>query len=109
MTPGSRVGHSESDFGGSLDRHFENMGGVHSGGDMQATIRFKGETHHLTREDIMRVAGRETPEKLVAYAWETPLYFFSVDIYTCKPFDPIDVVEFTVEFLDTKRVVAKGF
>jgi hypothetical protein len=43
------------------------------------------------------------------YAWETPLYFFSVDIYTCKPFDPIDVVEFTAEFLDTKRVVAKGF
>jgi S-adenosylmethionine decarboxylase len=43
------------------------------------------------------------------YAWETPLYFFSVDIYTCKPFDPIDVVEFTAEFLNTKRVVAKGF
>jgi S-adenosylmethionine decarboxylase len=43
------------------------------------------------------------------YAWDEPLCFFSVDIYTCKAFDPIDVVEFTAEFLDTKRVVAKGF
>src|SRR5689334_22565019 len=32
------------------------------------------------------------------YAWETPMLFFSVDIYTCKPFDPGAAVEFTREF-----------
>jgi S-adenosylmethionine decarboxylase len=43
------------------------------------------------------------------YAWDEPQLFFSVDIYTCKAFDPLEVVEFTAEFLDTERVVAKGF
>jgi len=43
------------------------------------------------------------------YAWEDPLLFFSVDIYTCKPFDPGLVVDFTAEYLNTRRVVAKGF
>jgi S-adenosylmethionine decarboxylase len=43
------------------------------------------------------------------YAWDEPHLFFSVDIYTCKAFDPIEVVDFTAEFLDTERVVAKGF
>jgi S-adenosylmethionine decarboxylase len=43
------------------------------------------------------------------YAWDEPQRFFSVDIYTCKAFDPIEVVDFTAEFLDTERVVARGF
>jgi S-adenosylmethionine decarboxylase len=43
------------------------------------------------------------------YAWEDPLLFFSVDIYTCKPFDPGVVVDFTAEYLNSRRVVAKGF
>jgi hypothetical protein len=43
------------------------------------------------------------------YAWETPKLFFSVDIYTCKAFDPSIAVEFTKGFFDAPEVVAKGF
>lgn len=43
------------------------------------------------------------------YAWEQPLRFFSVDIYTCKPFNPLTALDFTSEFFDTTRCVAKGF
>ena len=32
------------------------------------------------------------------YAWEQPRLFFSVDIYTCRAFDPADAVRFTAEF-----------
>jgi hypothetical protein len=43
------------------------------------------------------------------YAWEQPLLFFSVDIYTCKAFDPIQVVRFTQDFFDATQVVARAF
>jgi len=43
------------------------------------------------------------------YAWEQPMLFFSVDIYTCKEFDPLDAVEFTKTFFDTTTVEYKGF
>lgn len=43
------------------------------------------------------------------YAWEEPLLFFSVDIYTCAPFDAKDVVEFTSAYFDADEVVAKAF
>jgi S-adenosylmethionine decarboxylase len=43
------------------------------------------------------------------YAWEQPLLFFSVDIYTCKAFDPEAAVRFTKEFFDAKQIVSKGF
>lgn len=43
------------------------------------------------------------------YAWEQPTVFFSVDIYTCRPFDALRVAEFTRDFLRADRVVAKGF
>jgi S-adenosylmethionine decarboxylase len=43
------------------------------------------------------------------YAWEQPLLFFSVDIYTCQAFDPERAVRFTAEFFDASPVVAKGF
>lgn len=43
------------------------------------------------------------------YAWETPVLFFSVDIYTCKPFDVARAVEFTRGFFDAPEVVAKAF
>lgn len=43
------------------------------------------------------------------YAWEQPLLFFSVDIYTCKQFDPQRVVEFTRDFFRSEVVVAKEF
>lgn len=41
------------------------------------------------------------------YAWDEPFVFFSVDIYTCKAFDPDDAIAFTRAFLDADEVVAK--
>ncbi len=43
------------------------------------------------------------------YAWEKPLLFFSVDIYTCKAFDPKKAVEFTESFFDSTEIVYKEF
>jgi hypothetical protein len=43
------------------------------------------------------------------YSWERPVSFFSVDIYTCKAFDPRAVVEFTEQFFRTTEIVAKEF
>ena len=41
------------------------------------------------------------------YAWDEPAPFFSVDIYTCKPFDPEAVVEFTREFFAATAITAR--
>jgi hypothetical protein len=43
------------------------------------------------------------------YSWERPVSFFSVDIYTCKAFDPRAVVEFTERYFRTTEIVAKEF
>ncbi|HWD24305.1 MAG TPA: S-adenosylmethionine decarboxylase [Acidimicrobiales bacterium] len=43
------------------------------------------------------------------YAWEQPLLFFSVDIYTCKAVDALAVTQFTSEFFEAEDVVAKGY
>ena len=43
------------------------------------------------------------------YAWEQPRLFFSVDIYTCKAFDPDVAVAFTQEFFSAGTIVAKSF
>ena len=43
------------------------------------------------------------------YAWETPLLFFSVDIYTCKAFDPAVAESFTKTFFEADRVVSRSF
>jgi S-adenosylmethionine decarboxylase len=43
------------------------------------------------------------------YAWDEPQLFFSVDIYTCREFDPIAAVRFTQSFFDAPRIVAKSF
>jgi hypothetical protein len=43
------------------------------------------------------------------YAWESPRLFFSVDIYTCKAFDPVAAVDYTAAFFRAERVVAKEF
>lgn len=43
------------------------------------------------------------------YAWEEPVLFFSVDIYTCAYFDVDQVTEFTAKFFDATEVVAKSF
>lgn len=42
------------------------------------------------------------------YAWEQPLLFFSVDIYTCKPFDPSSAVEYTREFFQASEIVSSN-
>jgi S-adenosylmethionine decarboxylase len=39
------------------------------------------------------------------YAWESPLRFFSVDVYACKPFVASDAVLFTEKFLSATTVV----
>jgi hypothetical protein len=43
------------------------------------------------------------------YAWEQPLLFFSVDIYTCKPFTADRVLSFTADFFETSALVGKEF
>ena len=43
------------------------------------------------------------------YAWEQPRLFFSVDLYTCKAFDPDVAVAFTADFFAAGTVVAKSF
>ncbi len=43
------------------------------------------------------------------YAWERPVLFFSVDLYTCKQFDPAVAVEFTREYFDAHEIVFHGF
>ena len=43
------------------------------------------------------------------YAWEQPRLFFSVDLYTCKAFDPDVAVAFTADFFAARTVVAKSF
>lgn len=43
------------------------------------------------------------------YAWDHPVRFFSVDIYTCKPFDADAVVEFTARYFEATDIVARGF
>lgn len=43
------------------------------------------------------------------YAWERPLLFYSVDIYTCKAFDPKKVAEFTKQYFGSDVHVFKEF
>lgn len=43
------------------------------------------------------------------YAWDQPRLFFSVDIYTCKPFDIEDAIEYTKRFFDINEVVYSNF
>lgn len=43
------------------------------------------------------------------YSWERPVEFFSVDIYTCKAFDPRAVLAFTEDYFRTTELVAKEF
>ena len=43
------------------------------------------------------------------YAWEQPRLFFSVDIYTCKAFDPQAATDFTKSFFNATEIVYKEF
>ena len=42
------------------------------------------------------------------YAWEKPMLFFSVDIYTCKKFEDEKAVEFTKEFFNASEIEFKS-
>ena len=41
------------------------------------------------------------------YAWEHPVLFFSVDIYTCKLFEPDAAVRFTKRFFEASDITSK--
>lgn len=43
------------------------------------------------------------------YAWNNPVLFYSVDIYTCKKFDPLVAVIFTKKFFGSKTAEYKEF
>lgn len=43
------------------------------------------------------------------YAWEAPVCFASVDIYTCKPFDAERILGFTQAFFNASEVVGREF
>ncbi len=43
------------------------------------------------------------------YAWEQPILFYSVDIYTCKAFDPQEAVNFTRQFFASDVIEYKEF
>ena len=43
------------------------------------------------------------------YAWEQPVLFFSIDIYTCKAFDPDRVIDFTARYFDATDIVGRNF
>lgn len=43
------------------------------------------------------------------YSWERPVEFLSVDIYTCKAFNPLAVLEFTEGYFHTSEIVAREF
>lgn len=43
------------------------------------------------------------------YAWESPLVFFSVDIYTCLAFEPSTAVSFTKSYFDATHITSKAF
>lgn len=43
------------------------------------------------------------------YAWDTPRLFFSVDIYTCKPFNVFDAVNYTKEYFKINHVEYSEF
>lgn len=43
------------------------------------------------------------------YSWDRPISFFSVDIYTCKSFDPIAAVDFTRSELGAETIEFREF
>jgi hypothetical protein len=43
------------------------------------------------------------------YAWDIPKLFFSVDIYTCKPFKLHDALTYTSDFFKVKSLQSKEF
>lgn len=43
------------------------------------------------------------------YAWDAPKLFFSVDIYTCKSFDPDDAIRFTKKYFKATKITSLPF
>lgn len=43
------------------------------------------------------------------YAWDNPRLFFSVDIYTCKPFDAATATDFTKRYFEAGEIVSRAF
>lgn len=43
------------------------------------------------------------------YAWDEPRLFFSVDIYTCKAFDPAAAIDFTTKYFSAAEITGKEF
>jgi hypothetical protein len=43
------------------------------------------------------------------YAWEAPRLFFSVDIYTCKPFVDDDAIDFTQKTFAAEVITHRSF
>lgn len=43
------------------------------------------------------------------YAWDQPILFFSVDIYTCKPFEAPKAVDFTKQYFQAEQIEHKEF
>ena len=43
------------------------------------------------------------------YAWEQPLLFFSVDIYSCKAFDVQSALAFTQGYFQASKLCHKSF
>lgn len=43
------------------------------------------------------------------YAWDQPKLFFSVDVYTCKAFDPRIALDYTKEFFKASELEFKEF
>lgn len=43
------------------------------------------------------------------YAWDVPRKFFSVDMYTCKAFNPSDAISFTREYFNPTETTWFGF
>lgn len=43
------------------------------------------------------------------YAWEQPMLFFSVDMYTCKSFDPKAAVSFTQQYFKASDIEQREF
>jgi S-adenosylmethionine/arginine decarboxylase-like enzyme len=43
------------------------------------------------------------------YAWDVPRLFFSVDVYTCKAFDPADAIDYTRDAFRATDITARSF
>ncbi len=43
------------------------------------------------------------------YAWQRPILFFSVDIYTCKAFNNDDAVRFTKQYFSASEIESRSF